>query len=220
MVGIDHWCQCSTYNVVAVGHPWVAIIYVLEITWLSVVINRESRNRQHLINDRIILHDLAFWLLVGIPLAFVFCHIFLDVDIIPTTLIALKQAVNGVLNVLMAVLLALVYRLWIRPSPDQSVSIRTAISAFGLFALLTPSLITWGILVNQLVRVSQRDELSNLVSIAHASQSLPDSFLNDKNSNFWIGREHIEIKRRRLNNKKLGDNKSIETNSDPALFAS
>lgn len=203
---------------IAWGHPWGTIIYVLEITWLSLASNRDSKNQESLINDRIILHDLTFWLLIGIPLTFIFYHILLDVDLVPTTLIALKQAVNGVLNTLTAVLLVLVYRLWIRPKPDQSVSIRTAIFAFGLLALLAPSLITWGLSANQLVKVSQRDELSNLVTIAQASRSLPDSFLNDRSSNFWIGRERIAIERERIDNDDIAEEKIIKYNSNPALF--
>ncbi|MCP9884553.1 diguanylate cyclase [Synechococcus sp. ATX 2A4] len=203
---------------VAWGHPWGTIIYVLEITWLSVATNRESKAQERVINDRIILHDLTFWLLIGIPLTFVFYHVFLDVDLTPTTLIALKQAVNGVLNTLMAVLMVLVYRLWIRPRPDQSVSIRTAIFAFGLLALLTPSLITWALSANQLVKVSQRDELNNLITIAHASRSLPDSFLNDKGSNFWIGRERIAIERERKGSAESSQAKILKANSNPALF--
>jgi diguanylate cyclase (GGDEF)-like protein len=200
------------------GHPWGTIIYVLEITWLSVATNRESKAQERVINDRIILHDLTFWLLAGIPLTFVFYHLFLGVDLTPTTLIALKQAVNGVLNTLMAVLLVLVYRLWIRPRPDQSVSIRTAIFAFGLLSLLTPSLITWGLSANQLVKVSQRDELNNLVNIAHASRSLPDSFLKDKGSDFWIGRERVAIERERKVTTQYSQTKVSRVNSNPALF--
>ncbi len=202
---------------IAWGHPWGTIIYLLEITWLSLATNRDSKSQEGLINDRIILHDLTFWLLIGIPLTFIFYHILLDVDLVPTTLIALKQAVNGVLNTLMAVLIVLVYRLWIRPRPDKSVSIRTAIFAFGLLALLTPSLITWGLSANQLVKVSQRYELTNLVAVAQASRSLPDSFLNDRAANFWIGREQISIERERKDSDNPED-KIIKANSNPALF--
>jgi hypothetical protein len=118
----------------------------------------------------------------------------------------------------MAVLIVLVYRLWIRPRPDKSVSIRTAIFAFGLLALLTPSLITWGLSANQLVKVSQRYELTNLVAVAQASRSLPDSFLNDRAANFWIGREQISIERERKDSDNPED-KIIKANSNPALFA-
>lgn len=81
-------------------HPWAAVIFCCEAVFLACFFGRRSRN--------IVLLDVIFWAVLGAPLVWGFYHGLLERPVLSTTLIMLKQAVNGILNVVIAAIVQLV----------------------------------------------------------------------------------------------------------------
>ena len=84
----------GTYTFYLWGHPYAIIIFMFEALWVSTLIKRYS--------SHIVLVDLSYWLLVGIPLVFIFYTKFIGLPFNAAALISLKQTLNGVFNALIA----------------------------------------------------------------------------------------------------------------------
>ena len=84
----------SLYTYYLWGHPYAAIIFTLEAFWVVWFLRRGER--------QIILVDTTYWLVVGIPLVFIFYTQFIGLNTDAAGLIALKQTLNGIFNALIA----------------------------------------------------------------------------------------------------------------------
>ena len=69
------------------GHPWAMVIFLAEGAFLAWR-NGDSRS--------LVVWDVIFWGLIGIPLVFLFYPMFIGMGIESVWLVAVKQAVNGV----------------------------------------------------------------------------------------------------------------------------
>lgn len=82
------------YTIHLWGHPYALIIFLLEALWVSTLIKKYS--------SHIVIIDLSYWLLVGIPLVFIFYTKFIGLPFNAAALISLKQTLNGIFNALIA----------------------------------------------------------------------------------------------------------------------
>ena len=76
------------------GHAYAIIIFMAEALWISTFSKRNV--------SQIVLIDLSYWLLLGIPLVFIFYTKFIGLPFNAAALISLKQTLNGVFNALIA----------------------------------------------------------------------------------------------------------------------
>jgi len=81
------------------GHPYALIIFSIEAVFVGIL----YRNRL----SNLMLADLAFWLIAGIPMVLFFYKTAIGLDWNGTLLIALKQPLNGIFNALIAGLIIL-----------------------------------------------------------------------------------------------------------------
>nr|WP_038085875.1 PAS domain S-box protein [Thioalkalivibrio sp. ALM2T] len=91
------------YTLVLWGVPYPMIVFVIEALVVGLVYRRWVRN--------VVLADLLYWLVIGIPLVLLFYRGLVGMDWEPTTMIALKQGVNALFNTLIASLLVMLWRL-------------------------------------------------------------------------------------------------------------
>lgn len=89
----------SLYTILAWGHPYALIIFVLEALVVGAVYQYRG--------GKLILLDLAYWTLIGAPLVLLFYGGVMQMPQEATFQIALKQLLNGVSNALWASLLFL-----------------------------------------------------------------------------------------------------------------
>lgn len=87
----------GTYTIHLWGHPYALIVFTLEAFWVATLLRRFS--------SQVILVDLSFWVLIGIPLVFIFYANILGLPFNSAALIGLKQTLNGVFNTLIASLI-------------------------------------------------------------------------------------------------------------------
>jgi len=103
----------SLYTYYLWGHPYAAIIFTLEALWVVWFLQRGSL--------QIILVDLGYWLFMGIPLVFICYTQFIGVDTEAAGLIALKQTLNGIFNVLIANFIFLGIHNFLKKQSDISI---------------------------------------------------------------------------------------------------
>ena len=80
-------------------HPYAIVIFTLE----TVFVTYRYFSSTH---KNIIRHDIIYWLLIGIPLVILFYGFILPASEIQTILIALKQPINSIFNLIVAILIA------------------------------------------------------------------------------------------------------------------
>lgn len=88
----------SIYTYQLWGHPYAIIIYSLESLFIGWQLHGKKR-------ENIVFLSSIYWLVMGILLVLLFYHFLLKVPLTGTILIALKQAVNGIFNALLASLI-------------------------------------------------------------------------------------------------------------------
>jgi PAS domain S-box-containing protein len=91
------------YTLVLWGVPYPMVVFVIEALIVSLLYQRWLRN--------VVLAGLVYWLAIGVPLVFLFYRGMIGMDWEPTTMIALKQAVNALFNTLIASLLVILWQL-------------------------------------------------------------------------------------------------------------
>ncbi len=88
----------GSYTFVLWNHPYAMLIFTAEAIFVGLVLRRTPR-------AGLLLVDGAYWLLVGAPLVYLLYGGVMDMSGMSTTVVALKQSVNGILNALIASLL-------------------------------------------------------------------------------------------------------------------
>ncbi|GGW53272.1 sensor histidine kinase [Alishewanella tabrizica] len=79
-------------------HPYAFVIFTLEMVWLGW---RWSTRK----NTHLVIQDIIFWLLMGLPMVLIFYVYFVEVSFQTASNIWLKQMTNGVFNTLVAAVL-------------------------------------------------------------------------------------------------------------------
>jgi diguanylate cyclase (GGDEF)-like protein/PAS domain S-box-containing protein len=79
------------------NHPYAIVIMTAEVAAVGMLTRYK--------NIGMVLADAIYWLVIGMPLVYVFYHGVMDVPVGNTTIVMTKQAVNGVANCLVARLL-------------------------------------------------------------------------------------------------------------------
>ena len=150
----------SSYTIILWQHPYALIIFVCEALFLG----RKVRNQK----QNLLVSDMFFWLCIGIPLVLLFYGYVLNVGVVTTSIIALKQPVNGIFNTLIASLLLNskpIYR-WINSTPKRlTVSFERILLDLLVAAVLIPALILMA--VNN--RTAMKHEQNVLVATLDAS---------------------------------------------------
>jgi|GEM_PF-2720867 len=145
-------------------HPYTVITFTLEALFVGVIFHRQQNHRQKPNNqNNIVLIDVLFWLILGIPLVWFFYAVLLQVDQAQVMVIAIKQPVNAVLNTLISSLLLThlpIYRWVNRPPALSSLSLTQTLFNLLLAFVAAPTLILIVLASHQVV-----DDIKNAVSL-------------------------------------------------------
>lgn len=112
------------------NHPWAFVIMTCEVVVVGLLFRRRNLD--------LVLADALFWLFLGMPLVYLFHMSVMHLSIENVTLTALKQAINGINNTLVARLLFIAAS---RRFGTSYYSLREMIFNFLIFFLLAPSLL-------------------------------------------------------------------------------
>lgn len=114
--------------------PYAILIMTVEAATVGWVINRYRIG--------LVLADALYWLILGMPLVYLFYHIVMGVPVGNTTIAMTKQAVNGIANALIA---RLVFTALVLSSRNALIAYRDLIYNLLAFFALCPSLVLMGI---------------------------------------------------------------------------
>jgi len=103
----------SSYTYILWNHPYAIIIFVCEALWLGFFLKRKHTN--------IVLIDAAYWMVIGLPLVFIFYFGVMSLGFQSAAIIFLKQAINGIVNALIASIMIshLPLQKWFRLPSDR-----------------------------------------------------------------------------------------------------
>ncbi len=88
------------------NHPWAIVVFGSEVLFLAWRMRKPGRD--------LLTADVLFWIVIGAPLVWFFYHEIMGISLQLTTLIILKQALNGLINTLLATLAYLLLCAWRR----------------------------------------------------------------------------------------------------------
>ena len=150
----------GSYTITLWQHPYALIIFTCETLFVAWRLRRGNQN--------LLFVDMIFWLVIGMPLVWLFYGNILRVGEITTSIILVKQPVNGIFNALIASLILTykpLYR-WANPS-SQKVAIFFEENLLNLLVafVLIPALML--MVVNN--RVVMRHERNILISTLSVS---------------------------------------------------
>jgi len=112
------------------GHPYALIILTLEAIFVGMLKVR--------LHDPV-RADAIFWLCIGVPLIILFYAGSMGMDLTQTSMIALKQPLNGIFNALIATLIIFAWDSCYRPEKTFKIDNLIQLSIFS--AVLIPTLI-------------------------------------------------------------------------------
>lgn len=87
----------SSYTYFLWNHPYAAVVLIFEAVFVGLLFRRKKQN--------ILLFDAIYWLIIGMPLVWVFYAGLMEVESAQALMIMLKQGVNGIFNALISSLL-------------------------------------------------------------------------------------------------------------------
>lgn len=160
----------SSYTYLLWHHPYAIIIFTAEVVWLAIAFRRGRSN--------ILIIDALYWLCLGMPLVALFYGGVMHMGLQSTLVIALKQAINGLFNALMAgiILSRLPLESWLRlgrkkePAPIFTIIFHTIAATLMLPTLVSMLFFQQGMLKSQhadaikTLRIEAKDSSERLSS--------------------------------------------------------
>lgn len=156
------------------NHPYAIVVFSAEFL---VVAGLTLRRRQH----NLVLLCALYWVVLGMPLVWFFYHQISGVDLNQTQIIALKQAVNGIFNALVASLLLAytpIYRWLGRPQPTSALSLQQTLFNLLVAAAFFPTLILMALNSHRVVANIMSEEQVHLNLFSQPLVAHIDSWYN------------------------------------------
>lgn len=192
------------------GHPWAVVIFTLEMVWLTVLMRRRNGPASNDGNGRVVLFSLAYWLLVGVPLVFLFYGLVLRFDAANVLVVAAKQSFNGVFNTGLAFAALIVIRaIQAQRGQGPGLSLRGVIVALALLAITVPTLVITQLAGQQQEIAVQESVLGGLRTV---NLAVARSGPQDPTANLLMRELRSELAYRRI------EPNGQSSSSDPPLF--
>ncbi|MDD2540322.1 MAG: PAS domain S-box protein [Desulfuromonadaceae bacterium] len=120
----------SSYTYILWNHPYSLIIMTAEVAVVGVLMGHRRIG--------LVLADILYWLIVGMPLGYLFYHVIMHAPPSNAYIVIIKEAVNGIANALIARLL---FTMYMHRSRTALISYREIVCNLLAFFVLFPSLI-------------------------------------------------------------------------------
>jgi signal transduction histidine kinase len=177
--GLVSTVLASIYTYFLWNHPFAIAILAAETLWLAIALRRGHRN--------LLLIVTPFWILVGIPLVFLFYGGIQHLDLQTTLATALKQAINGLFNALIAGVLMRYIPLqkWLGLGTSSGrYPLSTVIFDISMVLLLVPSVAAIIIVIRREIRLSEQRVVSEITTEAAYRNAVLRS---------WVDRQTLAV---------------------------
>lgn len=144
----------GSYTYFLWGHPYACLILVLEAIFVGYWLRRGNHSLIWLVS--------CYWLFLGIWLVGFFYGLVLDVPLLSTGLIMMKQSVNGIFNAVVATLIINSVSILSQSSRQEYISFREALFNILISFIVFSSLIITIFQANQTLNIITSDILKQL----------------------------------------------------------
>ena len=140
-LGLPVGMASAFFTVAMWGHPWAALVMLLQLLWQQFFLSRFNGGTGERGNGRIVLATIIFWLLVGLPLKILLYTSLLQVDLQSATALGIKETVVAVVNSSLGLLLFLAYQLLQLRRRPGDLSLRGLVFATLLLLISLPGVL-------------------------------------------------------------------------------
>ncbi|HJV38269.1 MAG TPA: cache domain-containing protein [Geothrix sp.] len=154
------------------NHPWAVVILAGEALFVGWLVRRRSWD--------LLLADLLFWGALGIPLIWGFYHLLLRTPVQTTALVFLKQAINGIINALLACILHLAWRARSHGSGAVRPAFRSVVFVTTVSLVTFPALLFLTVFVRQEVRRGQQDMIRQSAALDLVGRQMLQTWIEDR----------------------------------------
>jgi signal transduction histidine kinase/FixJ family two-component response regulator len=164
----------SLHTIILWQHPYAVIIFTVEALFVGWGLKGKTNN--------LLLLDILYWLLMGMPLVWLFYAGFLGLESSYVVLIMLKQAVNGIFNALIASLLLVhlpFYKWAKRPQFAKTISFEQTLFNLLVAFVFLPALILLAWDSRDATTQQQKLVQTNLQTISHDLVEEVDDWYTD-----------------------------------------
>lgn len=165
------------------GEPMTLLIALAELLWLKLYLDHVGDPSRRRDNGWIVLADILYWVLIGVPLAFLLFGVVLNLDPGSVLNLAIRQGVNGSLNAIFAFLLYCIIRLgqaW--RDQERSMAIHGVLLITLLAAVVLPSLLVLTISTRQLNAYTLETNLRRMRQTGQISAAFQTALLPEFNA--------------------------------------
>lgn len=156
----------ASYTYITWNHPYAIIIMAAEVMVVGWLFERRKMG--------LVLADTLYWLIIGMPLVYLFYHGVMHVPMSSTNITMTKQAINGIANALIARLIFSGYLLGTRTA---QISYREIVYNLLALFVLFPTLI--------LLAVGSRADFTAMEQNIRTSLE-QDKFRDNKRLDMWV----------------------------------
>lgn len=161
----------STHTYFLWQHPYAIIIMTAEVLAVAIVLRYRPR--------AVVIADTAYWIVVGMPLVWVFYHVVMGVGVPSTYLIAAKQAINGIVNAVLACLIVTLiehFTSWLAGgNRRRGIGIREALFLVMVTLVLVPAMVIMIVTARQeMTRVEDSVQQKLSITASAAEQTVRD----------------------------------------------
>jgi HAMP domain-containing protein len=154
------------------NHPWAMVILAGEALFVGWLVRRRSWD--------LLLADLLFWCALGFPLIWAFYHLVLLTPVQTTALVFLKQAVNGIINALLACILHLAWRARFRGVGAARPAFRSVVFVTMVSLVTFPALLYLTVSVRQEVRRGEQDLVRQSAGLDLVARQVLQTWIEDR----------------------------------------
>lgn len=154
------------------NHPWAIVIFSAEALWVALANRRKP--------GHLILFDTLYWLCLGMPLIWLLYHLGMGMSSQATLLVALKQSINGISNVLLVTFCLNIYKLATADGGERKalLSMQEILFIAFVMAALLPAFVYLVLDVRGRSRNDELDICRRVRSIAESSQDILETWLS------------------------------------------
>lgn len=169
--GILAAAMIAGYTYFLWNHPYAIVILAAEVAVVGWLMGRRKMG--------LVLADTIYWLVVGMPLVYLFYHGVMHVSYSNTNIVMIEQAINGIANALVARLIFSGYALRSRSSLT---SYREIVYNLLAFFVLCPALIMLAVESRSNYAETDRQISTRLIQDSHRVDQFLEIWLANRNS--------------------------------------
>ncbi|MDD2310325.1 MAG: cache domain-containing protein [Desulfuromonadaceae bacterium] len=159
----------AAYTYILWNHPYSIIIMTAEVAVVGWLMERRKMG--------MVLADTLYWLLLGMPLAYIFFQIVMHVSPNGSYIVMVKEAVNGIFNALVA---RLIFTCFVLRSRTRLISYREIMYNLLAFFVLCPALVMLAVGSRRDFADTDRHVRTTLIQVSQSAEQRLKTWVDNR----------------------------------------